>query len=157
MTWLHNFGPDLPVGLCGGAGRLESHVVASKLKSQVRLSLSRVRSPLGAGTGLRLVHLARRLPSLGWSLDLSQGGFLACSCIAKMARQAGTHCWEAVDIGCPFNSKTLSFAQARVGRHFSPTETWGFGVRVAALGPRLPSYPSDHYAPCPSQLPYAKP
>lgn len=85
MTWPQNFGPALPVGLCGGVGRLESHVVTSKLKSQVRLSLSGVRSPFAAGTGLRLAHLARRLPSLGWS---RQGGFLACSRIAKMARQA---------------------------------------------------------------------
>lgn len=36
-------------------------------------------------------------------------------------------------------------------------ETWGFRVSVAALGPRLPYYPSGHYAPCPSQPPYVKP
>lgn len=50
MTWLQNFGLALPVGLCGGVGRLESHVMTSKLKSQVRLPLSGVRLPFGAGT-----------------------------------------------------------------------------------------------------------
>lgn len=66
MTWLQNLGPGLPAAGWGGW----SHAEASKLKSQVRLSLSGMRSPFEA----------RDLPALGPPrTEASQLGVIAGS------------------------------------------------------------------------------